>query len=179
MEKETAENGGSSHACLVFLLNGCSADTGAISGSTGSDVEAAAEDTQETKGDPVEKEELEESEETLQDNKAVYADDDETSVVTMYLTVSEGNAADHTNHTWTEINSLDNYYYEDNNLDRYNCEASFRSGMNSEMARLRPTLQYRYGDSPHPDGIRKIIKFVLRMAWVNGEDKERSPSINM
>ena len=114
---------GDAMLALVFLLNGCSADTGAVSGSTGSDVEAAAEDTQETKGDPVEKEELEESEETLQDNKAVYADDDETSVVTMYLTVSEGNAADHTNHTWTEINSLDNYYYEDNNLDRYNCEA--------------------------------------------------------
>ncbi len=93
-KKKRRKMAGAAMLALVFLLNGCSADTGAVSGSTGSDVEAAAEDTQETKGDPVEKEELEESEETLQDNKAVYADDDETSVVTMYLTVSEGNAAD-------------------------------------------------------------------------------------
>ncbi len=127
-KKKRRKMAGAAMLALVFLLNGCSADTGAVSGSTGSDVEAAAEDTQETKGDPVEKEELEESEETLQDNKAVYADDDETSVVTMYLTVSEGNAADNTNHTWTEINSLDAYYYEDNNLDRYNCEALLQIG---------------------------------------------------
>ena len=41
----------------------------------------------------------------LRENKTIYEQDDETSVVTMYLTVREGNEAEHTNHTWTEINS--------------------------------------------------------------------------
>ncbi|HIZ60938.1 MAG TPA: exopolysaccharide Pel transporter PelG, partial [Candidatus Dorea faecipullorum] len=152
-KKKRRKMAGAAMLALVFLLNGCSADTGAISGSTGSDVEAAAEDTQETKGDPVEKEELEESEETLQDNKAVYADDDETSVVTMYLTVSEGNAADHTNHTWTEINSLDNYYYEDNNLDRYNCEALLQIGDEFGNGETSPnaTVQIRGQSSSRRD----------------------------
>ena len=152
-KKKRRKMAGAAMLALVFLLNGCSADTGAVSGSTGSDVEAAAEDTQETKGDPVEKEELEESEETLQDNKAVYADDDETSVVTMYLTVSEGNAADHTNHTWTEINSLDNYYYEDNNLDRYNCEALLQIGDEFGNGETSPnaTVQIRGQSSSRRD----------------------------
>ena len=33
---------------------------------------------------------------TIQDSVTVYEDDDETSVVTMYLTVSQGNEADNT-----------------------------------------------------------------------------------
>ena len=45
----------------------------------------------------------------LRDNDAVYADDDEDSVVTMYLTVREGNSAEHTDHTWTEINTYSKY----------------------------------------------------------------------
>lgn len=49
-KKKRRKMAGAAMLALVFLLNGCSADTGAVSGSTGSDVEAAAEDTQETKG---------------------------------------------------------------------------------------------------------------------------------
>ena len=36
---------------------------------------------------------------SLQDSETIYQDDDEDSIVTMYLTVSQGNAADNTNHT--------------------------------------------------------------------------------
>lgn len=121
-KKKRRKMAGAAMLALVLLVNGCGADTGADSQDTGTD--AAEEIT----GDPVEKEELVESEEKLQDNTGIYANDDETSVVTMYLTVTEGNAADHTNHTWTEINSLDNYYYDDNNLPRYNCEALLQIG---------------------------------------------------
>ena len=41
----------------------------------------------------------------LRDKAAVYEDDDEDSLVTMYLTVREGNSAENTDHTWTEINT--------------------------------------------------------------------------
>lgn len=66
--------------------------------------------------------------EIFQDNPEVYKDDDETSVVEIYLTVRMGNENDHTNHTWSEINSLDNYYYSDYDLARYNCEAILQIG---------------------------------------------------
>ena len=35
----------------------------------------------------------------------MYENDDDTSVVTMYLTVSKGNSSENTYHTWKEINS--------------------------------------------------------------------------
>lgn len=75
----------------------------------------------------VEKEETS-AEETLRDEKAVYEQDEETSVVTMYLTVRTGNESDHTNHTWTEINTYDTYYYSERGLDRYNCEVILQVG---------------------------------------------------
>lgn len=121
-KKKRRKMAGAAMLALILLLSGCGADTAGKTADSSAD-KKTSEDVKKTQGDPVEKEELKETEETLQDNKAVYADDQETSVVTMYLTVTEGNAADHTNHTWTEINSLDTYYYADNDLPRYNCEA--------------------------------------------------------
>jgi len=66
--------------------------------------------------------------ETVREDKHVYDGDDETSVVTMYLTVREGNEADNTNHTWSEINEHSAYYYDENGLDRFNCEAVLQVG---------------------------------------------------
>ena len=43
----------------------------------------------------------------------MYENDDDTSVVTMYLTVSKGNSSENTYHTWKEINSYSVYDYED------------------------------------------------------------------
>lgn len=113
---------------LILLLAGCGADiqesveTSVVS----AEGEGTAAESEVITGTLVEKEEL--TEKALTDNKAVYAGDDETSVVTMYLTVRSGNKADNTNHTWTEINTYDTYYYEDNDLDRYNCEAILQIG---------------------------------------------------
>lgn len=55
----------------------------------------------------------------LEDNDMLYANDDDTSVITMYLTVSTGNAAENTNHTWTEVNSYSVYDYEEMGVERY------------------------------------------------------------
>lgn len=85
-----------------------------------------SQDKEERTGTTAEKAETEEA--PLRDNDALYAADDETSVVTMYLTVRTGNAADNTDYTWEEINRHDVYYYEDNDLDRYNCEALLQVG---------------------------------------------------
>ena len=113
---------------LLLLLTGC-AKAGQETDQGLSSEEAVSEESKDQPaGTPVEKEVLEETKETLRDNPAVYDEDDETSVVTMYLTVRPGNAADNTDHTWTEINTYDTYYYEDNDLDRYNCEAILQIG---------------------------------------------------
>ena len=95
---------------------------------------------QEAVGTPVEKETLTEADGAVRENKSVYVQDDETSVVTMYLTVQEGNAADNTNHTWSEINQYSTYYYEDNDLERYNCEALLQVG--DESGPLEGELGY-------------------------------------
>ncbi len=46
------------------------------------------------------------------DKDSLYENDDETSVVTMYLTVSRGNSSEGTDHTWKEINSYSAYDYD-------------------------------------------------------------------
>lgn len=53
------------------------------------------------------------------DNDLLYADDDDTSVITMYLTVSKGTSSENTNHTWEEINSYSVYDYEEMGVERY------------------------------------------------------------
>ena len=55
----------------------------------------------------------------LHDNPLLYANDDDTSVVTMYLTVSRGNAAENTDHSWAEINTYSVYDYEQMGVERY------------------------------------------------------------
>ena len=55
----------------------------------------------------------------LRDKDTLYADDDETSVVAMYLTVSRGNASENTDHSWSEINSYSVEDYENMGVDRY------------------------------------------------------------
>jgi len=86
---------------------------------------AEAEKETERDGEIVEKETP--SEAVLED-KSIYDADDEFSVVTMYLTVREGNEEDNTNHTWTEVNQYSAYYYEENGLSRYNCDALLQVG---------------------------------------------------
>lgn len=58
----------------------------------------------------------------LQDNQALYEGADPTSVISMYLTVSGGNEADSSNHTWEEINSHSTFYYDELGVERYKVE---------------------------------------------------------
>ena len=64
----------------------------------------------------------------LRDNKLLYGQYDPASIVTMYLTVSTGNAADGTNHTWEEVNTWSAYDYEAWGVDRYKVNALLQAG---------------------------------------------------
>lgn len=55
----------------------------------------------------------------IRDKDLLYENQNNTEIVTMYLTVSYGNAAENTNHTWEEINTYSAYDYEDMGVDRY------------------------------------------------------------
>ncbi|MEG2857119.1 MAG: CotH kinase family protein, partial [Clostridia bacterium] len=65
---------------------------------------------------------------TIQDNDAIYKDDDDLSVVTMYLTVSQGNAMDNTNHLWSDVNSHSVFYYGDLGIERMRAEGMLQVG---------------------------------------------------
>lgn len=64
----------------------------------------------------------------FRDVASVYELDDEDSVVTMYLTVSEGTAAENTNHSWLDINTHSVYDYEALGLERYQVNALLQVG---------------------------------------------------
>ena len=81
------------------------------------EAEPTAAETGEPRTDAVEKEQPDDTH--LRDNPLLYENEDPTSVITMYLTVSSGNEADGTNHTWTEINTYSAYDYVDMGVDRY------------------------------------------------------------
>lgn len=68
------------------------------------------------------------SEVCLKDNQALYEEDQDDSVVTMYLTVRRGNQAEHTDHSWEEVNRYSVYYYEEKNIPRYGVEAILQVG---------------------------------------------------
>ena len=71
-------------------------------------------------GMTVEKDDIDTSEDVhIRDKDLIYENQDNTEIVTMYLTVSYGNAAENTNHTWEEINTYSAYDYEEMGVDRY------------------------------------------------------------
>jgi len=55
----------------------------------------------------------------IRDKNLLYEQQNRTEIVTMYLTVSSGNSAENTNHTWEEINTYSAYDYEDMGVERY------------------------------------------------------------
>lgn len=68
----------------------------------------------------VEKEELPEIGQVhLRDKDSLYENEDDTSVVTMYLTVSRGNSSENTDHTWEQINTYSAYDYNEMGVERY------------------------------------------------------------
>jgi len=48
----------------------------------------------------------------FQDNQAVYQFDDPDSIVSIYVTVSKGNASDNTNFTWAEVNDFTKFFFD-------------------------------------------------------------------
>ena len=107
---------------VLLLLEGCAGTQEPMGG----EENQAADET--VSSVSVEKETANAEDYKIKDNPQIYADDDETSVVTMYLTVRRGNEAENTNHTWTEVNTFSKYYYEDNNIPQYAVEGILQVG---------------------------------------------------
>ena len=64
----------------------------------------------------------------LKDNKSLYENDDDNSVITMYLTVTKGNSSEATDHTWEEVNTYSVYYYEEKGVERYGVNGLLQVG---------------------------------------------------
>lgn len=64
----------------------------------------------------------------VKDKTSVYADDDDDSIVTMYLTVRRGNSADNTDHSWSEVNDHSTYFYDEKGISRYGVEGILQVG---------------------------------------------------
>ena len=106
---------------LVVLLAGCGAAEHTAAESEPSTPESAVqtvekEPVQEINGIP------------LRENKDLYSVYDDSGIVTMYLTVSSGNEAEGTNHTWAEINHYSVYDYEKMGVERYQVNGLLQVG---------------------------------------------------
>ncbi len=64
----------------------------------------------------------------LVDNRYLYTQDQNDSVVTMYLTVSRGTDSENTDYSWPEINNYSIYDYEKMNVDRFQVEGLLQVG---------------------------------------------------
>lgn len=64
----------------------------------------------------------------FRDKDTLYENDNDTDVITMYLTVSKGNASENTNHTWAEVNAYSAYYYEDLGIEKYGVNGLLQVG---------------------------------------------------
>ena len=102
----------------------------------------------------------------LRDKDSLYENDDETSVVTMYLTVSRGNSSENTDHTWEEINSYSAYDYEEMGIDRVSgwlhfCRWEMKMALQREwwdMEKTFPMPRYRSVDRLQAEMPRKTTK---------------------
>lgn len=64
----------------------------------------------------------------IRDKDLLYSMYDNTEIVTMYLTVYTGNAAEGTNHTWEEVNTYSAYDYDAWGVDRYKVSGLLQVG---------------------------------------------------
>ena len=108
---------------VLFAVSSC------LTGCTFSGQDKAASGEKKQSEESVKKEEVQDINEVhLRDKDSLYANDDETSVVTMYLTVSKGNSSEGTNHTWEEINTYSAYDYDKMGVARYQSAALLQVG---------------------------------------------------
>lgn len=98
--------------CISLSVSACSADKGAGQGDGAGSVE-----TEISIPEYIQKNT--EVSKRIKDNDILYENHDNSSVVTMYLTVTEGNKSDNTNHTWTQVNSYSVFDYEEMGVERY------------------------------------------------------------
>lgn len=104
---------------LAAGMAGCSAGPDADEGASESEVPASS----------VEKAPTEDINDVhLRDNDELYSVYDDSGVVTMYLTVSRGNSAEGTDHSWSEVNHYSAYDYNDMGVDRYKVNAILQVG---------------------------------------------------
>lgn len=103
----------------LFVLSGCDYINDILNESNDNS------STSETNSDNAK---IENNEITVVDKELWYDKADDYSVATMYLTVSEGNRGDNTNHTWQEVNSYSIFYYEDLGIERYAVEGLLQVG---------------------------------------------------
>ncbi len=108
---------------------------------------AASEEVSTISGTPVEKQPDDSIH--LRDNDGLYTVYDDSGVVTMYLTVTRGNEAENTDHTWAEINSYSVYDYEHMQVPRYQTAALLQGG--DENGPLLSEVGYG-GDGAERDG---------------------------
>ena len=64
----------------------------------------------------------------IQDNSSLYAGEDPTGITYLYVTVMEGNAAENTDHTFSDINKYSVYDYEDMGVERYQAACLLQKG---------------------------------------------------
>ena len=115
--------------CLASVyLWGCTASPGSNSadGQTNRQMETNADVM--PSGKTVLKQQTDMKDFKLRDKELLYEADEETSIVTMYLTIRKGNSAEGTDHTWKEINSYSAYDYDAMGTDRYQTEAILQVG---------------------------------------------------
>lgn len=104
--------------CVSMTVSACSANEAQSNAVQGTE-ESTGEGTMETISGADRIEKSTEVSKQIKDNDTLYERQDNSSVVTMYLTVTKGNKSDNTDHTWTQINSYSVYDYEEMGVERY------------------------------------------------------------
>ena len=143
----------------LSLCGGCTLEK---AGNSSQD-QAVQEDneTEQVKTEKAEKAEINEIH--LRDKDSLYENDDDTSVVTMYLTVSKGNSSENTYHTWKEINSYSVYDYEDMGVERYQVAGLLQVEMRMDRHKGKSDMEkaclmqlFRSGPDIQPECTKKL-----------------------
>lgn len=99
-----------STVCLIFAVSACMLGCGETFDSA----------VDSNLGTTIDKSEIQTEENVhIRDKNLLYENQNNTEIVTMYLTVSLGNSAENTDHTWEEINTYSAYDYEEMGVERY------------------------------------------------------------
>ncbi len=98
----------------------------------------------------------------LRDNKLLYEAYDPTEIVTMYLTVSSGNSAENTDHTWKEVNTYSVYDYERMGVDRYKVQGLLQVGEELGYNLVSPNCTVQIRGQSSSEGAQKNYKIKIK-----------------